>query len=142
MKGKNEQTITKAFARFTEIKHYSMLGFLKSLMPEAVQFALDFHEMGPDPHGGHLESGGNYGWMIVYNGQVVDTEVYTTENNEGDVREQLTSILPRLRKTGYVGVVMAGMRFPTYFSVDFEEAVMDAAIQNTIQNFHQYFKKL
>ena len=142
MKSKNEQTIKKAFARFAEIKHYSMLGFLKNLMPEAVQFALDFHEMGPDPHVGHLESGDNYGWMIVYNGQVVDTEVYTTENNEGDVREQLTSILPRLSKTGYVGVVMAGMRFPTYFSVDFEEAVMDATIQNTIQNFHQYFKKL
>jgi hypothetical protein len=80
--------------------------------------------------------------MIVHNGQVIDTEIYTTENNEGDVQQQLESILPKLRKTGYVGVVMAGMRTPTYFSVDFEEAVMDATVQNVIQNFQQYFKQI
>lgn len=142
MKSRNEQTIKKAFERLANVKHYTMLGLLKNMLPEAVRFALDFHEMGPDPHFGHLESGENYGWMIVHNGQIVETEIYTTSNNEGDVREQLESLAPRLRKTGYVGVVMAGMRNPTFFSVEFEDAVMEATMQNVIQNFHQYFRQI
>ena len=142
MKAKNERVIKQAFERLAGVKHYSMIGVLKSLLPNAVQFALDFHEMGPDPHGGHLESGGNYGWLIVYNGQEVAREIYTTSNNEGDVNEQLNEIISKVPNKGYVGIVMAGMRVPTYFSEDFERAVVEATIQFTEQNFFRYFKQI
>lgn len=142
MKEKNQRTIEKAFARLVDVKHYSMIGMLKNLLPEAVQFALDFHDMGPDPHYGHLESGGNYGWMIVYNGQEVAKEIYTTSDNEGDVEAQLNEIISKVPDKGYVGVVMAGMRVPTYFSESFERAVLEATIQFTEQNFFKYFKQI
>lgn len=143
MQSRNKEVIEKAFLRMQTLKHRKMISLMRNLLPEAVRFALDFHELGPDPHFGHLEMGDDYGWMLIYNGVEVDREIYTADNKVGDVNQQLTNLIPKLKRTGYVGVVMAGMQEPAeFFSVEFEEVVLEETIKVTKQNFSEYFHKI
>ena len=87
MQAKNERTITRAFARLNQASQHDWL----EKSDAGGSNLLDFHEMGP-PHGGHLESGGNYGWMM-------STRAVIRVQPGPSVQQQ--NILPKLRNGLY-----------------------------------------
>lgn len=136
---KNAQTIGNAFARLRKAEVEIIRAGMYGLLEDAVQHALDAHD---EKHQSHIEIGDTYGWVLIHNGAIEDLMVVATSQNEGRATEQLQNIVGKVRKTGWVGVVMAGLEPASYFSVIYEMGMLDYSFQITKQNFFEYFKAI
>lgn len=133
---KNSQTIGNAFARLRRNEENTIRNGMYGLLEDAVQIALDLH----DPkHQAHIEIGDTYGWVLIHNGNIEDLMVVSTPQNEGRATEQLQNIVSKVRKSGWVGVVMAGLEPANYFSVTYELNLLHYTFQDIQRNFFQYF---
>ena len=142
MKAKNNRTIDSAFKRFASDKDEIIKSAMYGILEDAVQVALSLHEDDGE-HEQHLVIGDTYGWLLMHNGHIEEAVVVSTPNNEGDTLEQLREEAAFITERGWVGIVMAGMRAGiTYFSMRFENKVLNRTIKITKDNFFEYFKKI
>ena len=134
----NNDIIKNAFARLTKSKDESITAAMYGMLEEAVEIALSLHD---ERHPAHVEIGDTYGWMLVHNHKIQEIVVVSTDVNRGNATELLQDHLKSLPAKGWVGVVMAGMAEPSYFSVRFETKVLEQTARITKENFFQYFTK-
>lgn len=133
----NENVIEAAFARLAASEERTVREGLVRVMREAVRYALDIHDA---KHQRHLTSGDTYGWLVVHNGASVQMEVTSAGEAIGDVTARLLRMEGRVRRTGWVGVVMAGINPPSFFSLDYELDVMHDTVDMTARAFAEKFK--
>ena len=138
MKAKNSKTIDRAFSKFINAKNEIIERGMYELLEDAVKVALDLHD---EEHPKHLEIGDTYGWLLMHNGFIKEAVVVSLPLNEGEALEKLRDEASQITELGWVGIVMAGMK-PNYFSLRFEEEVLDETIQITKDNFFDYFKAI
>lgn len=132
----NSQVIGNAFARLRRNEEEIIRRGMYELLEDAVQVALDLH----DPkHQAHIEIGDTYGWVLIHNGQIEELAVVSTPQNEGRATEQLQDIVGKVRSTGWVGVVMAGLEPANYFSVTYESNLLQYTFQEIKRDFFKYF---
>lgn len=134
----NNEVIKNAFARLTKSKDESITAAMYGMLEEAVKIALSLHD---ERHPAHVEIGDTYGWMLVRDHRIQEIVVVSTDANRGNATELLQDHLKSLPAKGWVGVVMAGMNKPSYFSVRFETKVLEQTSKITEENFFQYFTK-
>lgn len=134
----NNDIIKNAFARLTKSKDELITAAMYGMLEEAVEIALSLHD---ERHPAHVEIGDTYGWMLVHNHRIQEIVVVSTDVNRGNATDLLQDHLKSLPAKGWVGVVMAGMDEPTYFSVRFETKVLEQTARITKENFFQYFTK-
>ena len=139
MKAKNKETINNAFARLVKTKNEVIEAGMYDVLENAVHVALAAHN---EAHQKHIEIGDTYGWMLVHNHKIVEISVVATDDNRGNATKQLRAKLRELPKTGWIGVVMAGMQPASYFSVAYELGTLEHARTATLLNFKQFFKPL
>lgn len=139
MKAKNKETITNAFSRLVKTKNEVIEAGMYDVLENAVHVALATHN---EAHQKHIEIGDTYGWMLVHNHKIVEISVVATDDNRGNATKQLRAKLRELPKTGWIGVVMAGMQPASYFSVAYELGTLEHARTATLLNFKQFFKPL
>lgn len=139
MKKANQKTIEDAFARFTQAKDEVIRSGMYALLEDAVQIALEAHD---EKHQAHIELGDTYGWMLVHNHKIEEIAVVATSDNKGKATKMLRSKLRELPKTGWCGVVMAGLKPAEYFSVRYELGILGFSLHITKENFHEYFKAI
>lgn len=135
----NDKTIERAFARLLSGERLSAERAMTDCLRAAVGHALEAHD---ERHRAHVESGDTYGWVLFHDGVAVGIEVHAGGEAIGDVTERLLRMEGRVRRTGWVGVVMAGMRPSSFFSVDYEMDVMHDAAAMTARTFAQRFSRL
>lgn len=135
----NNSVIEAAFARLAATEERSVREGLRRTLEEAVQYALDIHD---ERHQRHLASGDTYGWLIVHDGAAVQMEVTSSGEAIGDVTARLLRMEGRVRRTGWVGVVMAGMNPPSFFALDYEMDVMHDTVAMTARTFADNFKAI
>lgn len=136
---KNSQTIGNAFARLRRNEEEAIRTGMYSLLEDAVQIALELHD---EYHQSHIEIGDTYGWVLIHNGKIEDLMVVSTPQNEGRATEQLQDIVSKVRQTGWVGVVMAGLEPANYFSVTYEANLLYYTTLDIKQNFFDYFQAI
>lgn len=142
MKANNNKTIDSAFKRFVLDKDEAIRSAMYGILEDAVQVALSLHEDDGE-HEQHLIIGDTYGWLLMHNGNVEEVAVVSTSRNEGDTMDQLREEAAFITEKGWVGIVMAGMQAQqTYFSIRFENKILNRTIRITKDNFFQYFKKI
>lgn len=132
----NSQTIGNAFARLRRMEEEVIRRGMYALLEDAVQIALDLHD---ENHQAHIEIGDTYGWVLIHNGKIEELAVVSTPQNEGRATEQLRDIVGKVRGTGWVGVVMAGLEPANYFSVTYESNLLYYTFQEIKQDFFKYF---
>lgn len=137
MKTKNKDTIKNAFDRLMKNKNEIVEAGMYDVLQNAVNVALAAHN---NEHQSHILIGDTYGWMLVHNHKIVEISVEATEENLGNATKQLRAKLKELPKTGWIGVVMAGMQPASYFSVAYEVGTLEHARNVTLLNFFQFFK--
>ena len=135
----NNDVINKAFKRLTMTKDEAIKAAMYGILEDAVQYALEIHD---DSHPEHVAIGDTYGWMLVRNHKIQEIAVVSTDNNRGEATDLLQRYLKELPTKGWVGVVMAGMAKPSFFSVRYEEKILGETVQITRQNFFEYFTKI
>lgn len=139
MRDANDKTIERAFARLLAGERASAEAAMTDCLREAVRHALEAHD---GRHRRHLESGDTYGWLLVHDGAAVRMEVTSGGEAIGDVTARLLRMEGRVRRTGWVGVVMAGMNPASFFSLDYEMDVMHDTAAMTARTFAQRFRRL
>lgn len=135
----NDKTIECAFARLLSSERSSAERAMTDCLRAAVSHALEAHD---SRHRAHVESGDTYGWVLVHDGVAVDIEVHAGGAAIGDVTDRLLRMEGRVRRTGWVGVVMAGMRPSSFFSVEYEMDVLHDAAAMTKRTFAQRFIRI
>ena len=135
----NNDVIKNAFRRLTMTKDETIRAAMYGILEDAVQYALEIHD---EIHQEHVAIGDTYGWMLVHNHKIQEVAVVSTSNNRGEATDLLQNYLKELPAKGWVGVVMAGMAKPSFFSVRYEEHILDETVQITRQNFFEYFTKI
>lgn len=138
MKAKNSKTIENAFRRLVNSEEEIIMSGMYGLLEDAVKVALDLHD---EEHHKHLEIGDTYGWLLMHNGSVKEAVVVSLPQNEGEALDKLREEAAFVTETGWVGIVMAGMK-PGYFSIRFEREVLAETIEITKDNFFDYFKAI
>lgn len=139
MGGSNEQTIERAFGRLLSSERRSVERGMVDCLREAVRYALDAHD---GRHRRHIESGDTYGWLLVHDGSSVRMEVTSGGEAIGDVTARLLRMEGRVRRTGWVGIVMAGMNPASFFSLDYEIDVLHDTVAMTERTFAERFRPL
>lgn len=134
----NERVITDAFARLRRGERELVPAALGRMLADAVDYALQFHD---SEHRSHIELGDNYAWMIVHDGKEVGRWVKAASAEYGGANGMLDGMLASLPSTGWVGVVMAGMKPDHYYELDYEMDVMRDVISLTPDLFDRYFKR-
>ena len=137
---KNTKRIEKAFAKMkaNEEKHArkSMVTVLKGAMEEALRL----HEM--THHNLHLIMGGDYGWCLVHDGQVLESDITVGKNDKGTAKRKLFEIASSVDSSGkWVGVVMAGME-AAHYHINFEKGVLHHSAKEANGRFLTLFSKL
>jgi hypothetical protein len=139
----NATTIDNAFARLAESEREAVYVGLEKLLSDCVPYALEAHDAG---HQKHLITGDTYGWAIVYNGAIVGMDVTEGSAAYGDetsdALEQLLRVAGKISRSGWVGILMAGMHPASFFSVDYEMGILRETIRYTKENFNSWFKKV
>ena len=138
MKAKNDKVIERAFARLVRNEETVIRNGMCALLADAVKQALDLHD---DKHRIHVVKGDTYGWALVHNGNLERLEVTSLPENEGNATEQLNKKATSVEKTGWIGIVMAGMK-PQYYVIKYEKEILGSTIRFTKDNFFQYFKQI
>ena len=139
LRRKNNDIIKDAFTRLTKTKDEVIEAGMYDMLEIAVQVALAAHN---GTHQSHIQIGDTYGWMLVHNHRLVEISVVATDDNRGNATKQLREKLRELPKTGWIGVVMAGMQPASYFSIIYELGTLEYARNITLLNFKQFFKPL
>lgn len=136
----NERVIKNALAKLRADREDVIRSIMYGLLEDAVQIALDAHN---ERHQSHIELGDTYGWMLLHNGKIEELMVVSTDDNRGKATKQLKMIaLKNILRSGWKGVVMAGLEPASYFSVNYELGMLDYSMQMTAENFSKYFTKI
>ena len=139
LRRKNNATIQDAFARLIKTKDEVIEAGMYDVLENAVHVALAAHN---ETHQSHIQIGDTYGWMLVHNHRIVEISVVATDDNKGNASKQLREKLRELPKTGWIGVVMAGMQPASYFSIAYELGTLEHAKNITLLNFYNFFKPI
>ena len=139
LRRKNNDIIKNAFTRLIKTKDEVIEAGMYDLLENAVHVALAAHN---EKHQSHIQIGDTYGWMLVHNHRTVEISVVATDDNRGNATKQLREKLRELPKTGWIGVVMAGMQPASYFSITYELGTLEHARTITLLNFKQFFNPL
>lgn len=135
----NNAKIEKAFNGLLSGYETSAENIMRSVLQGAVETALGLHD---EAHHLHLEIGDTYGWMLVHDGRIVDIVTTQKGDDRGDTSSMLEAMAPRLPKKGWVGVVMAGMDTPNYFSIDYETGILIQTRQNAQTEFFRLARQI
>lgn len=138
MKAKNDKIIERAFARLVRNEETIIRNGMCALLADAVKYALDSHD---DKHRIHVVKGDTYGWALVHDGNLERLEVTSLPENEGNATEQLNKKAMSVENSGWIGIVMAGMK-PQYYVIKYEKEILGSTIRFTKDNFFQYFKQI
>ena len=85
--------------------------------------------------------GDNYGWAVVHDNEIVDMDIKAPHGEDGDAVRQLRGIVQSSKRKGWYGILMAGMTGAiTYYSVDYETAILYSTINSTGSVFSDFFK--
>lgn len=138
----NNQAIQRAFrkalANIDKVEQDGMIRLLEWGVEECFKAHKDYG------YQRHLEMGDSYGWMLLHNGVEVRRKLFAEgAEAEGNANTSLDYVKAKLPQNGWVGVVLAGMNPPTYFSVAYEFKVMRTAIRDLkSQQFSNFFKPI
>jgi hypothetical protein len=137
---KNNKRIEKAFARLIRAEEAQPRKIMVKVLKGAMEEALHLHEM--THHNLHLIMGGDYGWALIHNGQILDFEVTSGKNDKGTAERQLFELATSMNSSGkWVGVVMAGMEAANYH-INFEKGVLHHAAKQAGSQFLSLFTKV
>lgn len=134
----NDKRIQAAFTRLQTRKDTVIPAGLESLLTGAVALALDTHD---ESHQRHIESGDNYGWLILHDGVEVKRYVKAGKDHTGEANLALDQVAAKVKKPGWIGVVMAGMHPTDYYSISYEIDVLEYVMSLTLDMFDRHFKK-
>lgn len=135
----NDRTIENAFERLSGTSAKAVEDGMRRLLDEAMMFALQIHDA---EHRKHIEAGDSYGWALWHDGSVVDTRVRAKSGStEASVDTELRTMQPP-SQSGWCGVIMAGMTPKYWFSIDYENDILNMTADEVKDNFHKYFKKV
>ncbi len=133
---RNSNVIKNAFGRLRQSSYLQCKEAMLRLLPAAVDEALRLHDA---EHQRHIEMGDTYGWVLFYNGGVVEMDVKAKDSKlKGGAIGLLNSL--KAGHKGWVGMVVAGMQPMYYFAVDYEQQVLLYTQDDIIANFSKYFK--
>lgn len=110
-----------------------------SCLKSAYEYAMELHEQ--TEHNLHLIMGGDFGWALVHNGNLVKYFVNAGKNNKGTARQRLENIAQNVPNKGWIGIVMAGMESANYHT-NFEFGVLRADARMTKAEFEKRFTKI
>lgn len=137
----NAKKIDAMFKRAVKGVNQTCTAGMEELLEAGVQYCLDAHDA---KHHRHLEMGDSYGWMLLKDGKEVKRKIYA----EGAAAQgNASSALSEVRRgiyadtSGYIGIVLAGMKPITYFNVRFEFYAMRRGMNElTGEDFARIFK--
>ncbi|MFA6717698.1 MAG: hypothetical protein WCS15_01325 [Prevotella sp.] len=135
----NSNVIKKAFDKLRNGYYEAIRGGLCKLLANAVVYALESHD---ENHQNHIAMGDNYGWLLMHNGQSVAMGVKASSTNEGQAKGMLNGLASTITQSGWIGIVMAGMRPVGYYAVDYERDILNGTMDYTKSSFNKYFKPL
>lgn len=137
----NAKKIADAFARATVNIDATIKNAMIGLLDWGVTLCLQEHDT---VHQKHLEVGDSYGWLLLHNGVEIQRELYYEDPSaEGNANEALDRAKGRSSTSGWVGIVLAGLKPETYFNVLYEFIPMRAAIRDLKhEDFSKYFKPM
>lgn len=134
----NAKTITDAFSRLSAVKDICARNALVKALEYAMEWALLSHD---EEHQQHIALGDNYGWAVVHDNEIVDMDIKAPHGEDGDAERQLRGIVQSSKRKGWYGILMAGMTGAvTYYSVDYETAILYSTINSTGSVFNDFFK--
>ena len=140
-KESNQKKIEAAFTTATTRMNQNIMVGFTELLNAGVDYCLAEH----DPqHQRHLETGDSYGWVLLYNGSEVNRRIYAEGRAaEGNASRALDKVKSSCPSTGWVGVVLAGVKPATYFNVRYEFIPMRAGIRDLkAEDFDSIFTKM
>ena len=117
----NDKTIENAFARLSGSYGKSVQEGMRRMLDMGMEYALLSHDQ---QHRKHVENGDSYGWAMWHDGSVVETRVRPPSSS------------------GWCGVIMAAMQPRYWFSLDYENDILNMTAAELRANFHKYFKQL
>lgn len=149
----NARKISEAFAKFQADAESSFRNGLEAVLDKGVELCLEEHKKNPihpkdierttEWHSVHVERGG-YGWILGHNGMEVKRKVYGDDSElTAKANEQLSYVLGKSAKEGWVGIILASLEPETYYNVLYEFIPMRAAIRDLkSEDFNKYFKPM
>lgn len=133
----NETKILKAFDRLAKAKDNCARRAMEEVLKRAMEWALNTHD---EKHQQHIQLGDNYGWAVVHDAEIVAMDVKAPSGKDGVAEKQLRKIVRSSRKDGWYGILMAGMGDKTtYYSVDYETAILNSTENFVRDNFSNFF---
>lgn len=136
----NDKTIRRAFAGITAGLSGRIENAMVELLKSAVIYALQNHD---DDHQMHILMGDTYGWILLHDGVEVRREVTAHHSSEAfSANLLLSNAIPELPKTGWIGVVMAGMQPAKWFAVQYEQDILIDTAKVTRNRALSLFKKI
>lgn len=139
-KKQNDAIINRLFKALPKAVDKSVGEAYEKLLDDGVQYCLDAHASGMM----HLVSGDSYGWVLLHNGREVKRRIFAENGpSMGNATKELDRVRHHLPKTGWAGVVLAGMEPASYFMLTAEFYYMRSGISKLSgRNFNKYFKQV
>lgn len=135
----NDKTIENSFARLSGSYGKSVQEGMRRMLDMGMEYALLSHDQ---QHRKHVENGDSYGWAMWHDGSVVETRVRAKSGKEeASVDSGLRTMKPP-SSSGWCGVIMAAMQPRYWFSLDYENDILNMTAAELRANFHKYFKQL
>lgn len=132
---RNEKKIERAFKRLFNLSDSVFRKAMEDMCKEAMQYALELHD---ERHSLHTKIGDSYGWVVLHDGAVVSSDVNAGQgfDNHEDFHNGIKTAIPaEYSSKGWVGVIVAGMSAIGYYSVDFENDVLNNTKDFVRDNF-------
>lgn len=140
-KAANDKKIENAFALAQRRMNENILVGFKELLDAGVEYCLANHDT---MHQRHAETQDSYGWVLLYGGSEIARKIYgQSSEKKGNASAALDKVKGSCPASGWVGVVLAGVKPETYFNVRYEFIPMRAAIrQLKAEDFQRIFTQM
>lgn len=138
-KAQNDRRIDRGFDGLLSLSDKVAEVGMRKLLQACVDFSLEKHD--PE-HPLHTILGDTYGWALLHDGKIVDIAVTEGEKMVGDTAAQLQAMASGISDEGWTGILMAGMNHPSYYSVEYEQSILNQTIRITPTFFTRYFKPI
>lgn len=141
LKSENTATINRLFKQAVKDVDLSVREGFEYMLELGVLYCLEEHDA---RHQNHLEIGDSYGWMLVRNGRKVSMKIHSASvDANANAVTMLSAVKKKVSKTGYVGIVLAGMQPFALYSEDYEFLIMRRGMSKLEQrDFGKYFKQV
>lgn len=133
----NSRVIKAAFARLKAGEQSTVEAGMKSLLQEAMEYAIRTHD---EKHPNHVQGKGDYGWVLMHDGRQIAIRTNAPDNS-GPARAQLEKVAQSQGGgSGWHGFLLAYML--GYYSVDYEMNILYDTSAEIAVRFRQFFKKV